>query len=132
MASRAPTFRAHGTRPDPTDQFGPRLISRDDLAAAPMHYLSQPHSGRTPRQVRRTRIPCRPALGLCFLARRVRRSLVIGILAGPALRPATEGSAGNWRETRASDLRFTGDEVACYLNDLDGLDLAAADMSRQP
>jgi ATP/maltotriose-dependent transcriptional regulator MalT len=32
-------------------------------------------------------------------------------------------------EVRAADLRFTLDEVAAYLNDLTGLDLAASDIA---
>ena len=33
---------------------------------------------------------------------------------------------------RTTDLRVTSDEVACYLSDLIGFDLTAADMSPQP
>lgn len=36
------------------------------------------------------------------------------------------------RSNLATDFRFTGVEVAWYLNDLNGFDLTVADMSRQP
>jgi LuxR family maltose regulon positive regulatory protein len=55
--------------------------------------------------------------------------LVISTRADPALPLARLRARGELVEVRAADLRFTLDEVAAYLNDVIGLDLAAADVA---
>ncbi len=55
--------------------------------------------------------------------------LVISTRADPALPLARLRARGELVEVRAADLRFTLDEVAAYLNDVIGLDLAAADIA---
>ncbi len=55
--------------------------------------------------------------------------LVISTRADPALPLARLRARGELVEVRAADLRFTLDEVAAYLNDVMGLDLAAADIA---
>ena len=55
--------------------------------------------------------------------------LVISTRADPALPLSRLRARGELVEIRAADLRFTGDEVASYLNDLNGFDLAAADIA---
>ena len=55
--------------------------------------------------------------------------LVISTRADPALPLARLRARGELVELRAADLRFTLDEVAAYLNDVVGLDLAAEDVA---
>jgi LuxR family maltose regulon positive regulatory protein len=55
--------------------------------------------------------------------------LVISSRADPALPLARLRARGELVEVRAADLRFTPDEVASYLNDVIGLDLAAQDIA---
>ncbi len=55
--------------------------------------------------------------------------LVISTRADPALPLARLRARGELVEVRAADLRFTLDEVAAYLNDVIGLDLAANDIA---
>ncbi|HEY5848815.1 MAG TPA: LuxR C-terminal-related transcriptional regulator [Microlunatus sp.] len=55
--------------------------------------------------------------------------LVISSRADPALPLARLRARGELVEVRAADLRFTPDEVAAYLNDVIGLDLAARDIA---
>lgn len=55
--------------------------------------------------------------------------LVIGTRADPALPLSRLRARGDLVEIRASDLRFTGDEVTSYLNDLNGFDLTLADIA---
>ena len=55
--------------------------------------------------------------------------LVISTRADPALPLSRVRARGELVEIRAADLRFTGDEVATYLNELNGLGLAAADLT---
>ena len=55
--------------------------------------------------------------------------LVISTRADPALPLSRVRARGELVEIRAADLRFTGDEVATYLNELNGLGLAAADLA---
>jgi LuxR family maltose regulon positive regulatory protein len=55
--------------------------------------------------------------------------LVISSRADPALPLARLRARGELVEVRAADLRFTPDEAAAYLNDVTGLDLAAADIA---
>ena len=55
--------------------------------------------------------------------------LVISTRADPALPLARLRARGELVEVRAADLRFTGDEAAAYLNDLNGLDLAPSDVA---
>ncbi len=55
--------------------------------------------------------------------------LVIGTRADPALPLSRLRARGELVEIRASDLRFTRDEVSGYLNDLSGLDLTDADLA---
>ena len=54
---------------------------------------------------------------------------MISTRADPALPLARLRARGELVEVRAADLRFTLDEVAAYLNDVVGLDLAAADVA---
>ena len=54
--------------------------------------------------------------------------LVIATRADPPLPLASMRAAGELREVRASDLRFTADEAAEYLNDAMGLSLTAEDI----
>jgi LuxR family maltose regulon positive regulatory protein len=55
--------------------------------------------------------------------------LVISTRADPALPLSRVRARGDLVEIRAADLRFTGDEVATYLNELNGLGLATADLT---
>jgi LuxR family transcriptional regulator, maltose regulon positive regulatory protein len=55
--------------------------------------------------------------------------LVVSTRADPALPLARLRAHGELVEVRAADLRFTLDEVAAYLNDVTGLDLAASDVA---
>jgi LuxR family maltose regulon positive regulatory protein len=55
--------------------------------------------------------------------------LVISSRADPALPLARLRARGELVEVRSADLRFTPDEVAAYLNDVSGLDLAARDIA---
>ncbi len=55
--------------------------------------------------------------------------LVISTRADPALPLARLRARGELVEVRAADLRFTLEEVAAYLNEVIGLDLAAADIA---
>ncbi len=55
--------------------------------------------------------------------------LVIGTRADPALPLSRLRARGELVEIRAADLRFTGEEVSNYLNDLNGLDLTTADLA---
>ncbi|HEV2885745.1 MAG TPA: LuxR C-terminal-related transcriptional regulator [Jatrophihabitans sp.] len=55
--------------------------------------------------------------------------LVLSTRADPALPLARLRARGELVEIRAADLRFTLDEVAAYLNEVTGLDLAAADIA---
>ena len=55
--------------------------------------------------------------------------LVISSRADPLLPLARLRARGELVEVRAADLRFTPDEVAAYLNDVIGLDLAADDIA---
>lgn len=55
--------------------------------------------------------------------------LVIGTRADPALPLSRLRAGGELVEIRATDLRFTRDEVASYLNDLHGFDLTTADLA---
>lgn len=71
------------------------------------------------------------AAGMTFLVDHLppQLRLVIGTRADPALPLSRLRARGELVEIRASDLRFTGEEVAGYLNDLNGLDLTAADLA---
>jgi LuxR family maltose regulon positive regulatory protein len=55
--------------------------------------------------------------------------VVIGTRADPALPLARLRANAELVEVRATDLRFSRDEVAAYLNEVVGLDLAAADVA---
>jgi LuxR family transcriptional regulator, maltose regulon positive regulatory protein len=55
--------------------------------------------------------------------------LVVSTREDPALPLARLRARGELVEVRAADLRFTPDEVAAYLNDVAGLDLAAGDIA---
>ncbi|HEU4899412.1 MAG TPA: tetratricopeptide repeat protein [Actinomycetota bacterium] len=55
--------------------------------------------------------------------------LVVSTREDPALPLARLRAGGELVEIRAADLRFTLDEVAAYLNDVTGLDLAAGDIA---
>jgi LuxR family transcriptional regulator, maltose regulon positive regulatory protein len=55
--------------------------------------------------------------------------LVVSTREDPALPLARLRARGELVEIRAADLRFTLDEVAAYLNDVTGLDLAAGDIA---
>jgi LuxR family transcriptional regulator, maltose regulon positive regulatory protein len=55
--------------------------------------------------------------------------LVVSTREDPALPLARLRARGELVEVRAADLRFTLDEVAAYLNDVTGLDLAASDIA---
>jgi LuxR family maltose regulon positive regulatory protein len=55
--------------------------------------------------------------------------LVIASRADPALPLARLRARGELVEIRAADLRFTVDEAACYLNEVMGLELTAADVA---
>jgi LuxR family maltose regulon positive regulatory protein len=70
------------------------------------------------------------AAGMNFLVEHLppQLRLVIGTRADPALPLSRLRARGELVEIRASDLRFTGAEVAVYLNDLHGFDLTSADI----
>jgi LuxR family transcriptional regulator, maltose regulon positive regulatory protein len=55
--------------------------------------------------------------------------LVISTRADPLLPLARIRARGELLEIRAADLRFTPDEAAAYLNDVEGLDLASTDIA---
>jgi LuxR family maltose regulon positive regulatory protein len=71
------------------------------------------------------------AAGMTFLIDHLppQLRLFIGTRADPALPLSRLRVRGELVEIRATDLRFTGDEVASYLNDLNGLDLTTADVA---
>src|SRR6478735_8639777 len=70
------------------------------------------------------------AAGMTFLVDHLppQLRLVISARADPALPLSRMRARGELVEIRAADLRFTSDEVASYLNDLNGFDLAAIDI----
>jgi LuxR family transcriptional regulator, maltose regulon positive regulatory protein len=69
--------------------------------------------------------------GMAFLLDHLppRTHLVVSTRADPALPLARLRARGELLEVRAADLRFTGTEVAAYLNDAAGLELAADDIA---
>jgi len=69
--------------------------------------------------------------GVAFLLERLppRTHLVIATRADPALPLARLRGRGELVEIRATDLRFTPDEAATYLNDVMGLELTARDIA---
>jgi len=69
--------------------------------------------------------------GIAFLLDHLppRMRLVIASRSDPPLPLARLRSHGNLTEVRATDLRFTADEVATFLNDAMGLDLSATDVA---
>ncbi len=71
------------------------------------------------------------ATGMAFLVDHLppQLRLAIGTRADPALPLSRLRVGGELVEIRASDLRFTGGEVAGYLNDLHDLDLPPADIA---
>ncbi len=71
------------------------------------------------------------AAGMTFLVDHLppQLRLVIGTRADPALPLSRLRARAELVEIRAADLRFTGEEVASYLNDLNGFDLTAADIA---
>ncbi len=71
------------------------------------------------------------AAGMTFLLDHLppQLHLVIGTRADPALPISRLRARGELVEIRAADLRFTGEEVSSYLNDLNNLDLATADLA---
>ncbi|HYN30621.1 MAG TPA: LuxR C-terminal-related transcriptional regulator [Dermatophilaceae bacterium] len=71
------------------------------------------------------------AAGMTFLVDHLppQLRLVIGTRADPALPLSRLRAGGALVEVRATDLRFTGEEVSSYLNDLNGLDLTSADLT---
>lgn len=71
------------------------------------------------------------AAGMTFLIdhRPPQLRLVISTRADPALPLSRLRARGELLEIRAADLRFTGDEVAAYLNDLHGFGLTATDIA---
>ena len=71
------------------------------------------------------------ANGMAFLVEHLppQLRLVISTRADPALPLSRLRARGDLVEIRAADLRFSGDEVAGYLNGINGLDLAAADLA---
>ena len=71
------------------------------------------------------------AAGMAFLLDHLppQLRLVIGTRADPALPLSRLRARGELVEIRASDLRFTPEEVSSYLNELNGLELTAADLA---
>ncbi|MFC7493631.1 MULTISPECIES: LuxR C-terminal-related transcriptional regulator [unclassified Nocardioides] len=71
------------------------------------------------------------ATGMTFLVEHLppQLRLVISTRADPGLPLPRLRARGELVEVRAADLRFTGDEVATYLNDLNGFDLATSDLA---
>ncbi len=71
------------------------------------------------------------AAGMTFLVEHLppQLRLVVGSRADPALPLSRLRARGELVEIRAADLRFTADEVGGYLNEVHGLDLAAADVA---
>ena len=71
------------------------------------------------------------AAGMTFLVDHLplQLRLVISTRADPALPLSRARARGDLVEIRAADLRFTGDEVATYLNGLNGLGLATTDLT---
>ncbi len=71
------------------------------------------------------------AAGMAFLVDHLppQLRLVIGTRADPALPLSRLRARGELVEIRASDLRFTPEEVSSYLNELNGLDLTTADLA---
>jgi LuxR family transcriptional regulator, maltose regulon positive regulatory protein len=69
--------------------------------------------------------------GMTFLLEHLppQAHLVISTREDPALPLARLRASGELVEVRAADLRFTLEEVAAYLNDVIGLDLAAGDIA---
>jgi LuxR family maltose regulon positive regulatory protein len=69
--------------------------------------------------------------GMTFLLEHLppRVHLVVSAREDPALPLARLRARGELVELRATDLRFTLDEVAAYLNDVPGLELAAGDIA---
>jgi LuxR family transcriptional regulator, maltose regulon positive regulatory protein len=69
--------------------------------------------------------------GMTFLLEHLppRAHLVVSTREDPALPLARLRAGGELVEVRAADLRFTLEEVAAYLNDVVGLDLAAGDIA---
>ena len=69
--------------------------------------------------------------GMTFLLEHLppRVHLVVSTREDPALPLARLRAGGELVEVRAADLRFTLEEVAAYLNDVVGLDLAAGDLA---
>jgi LuxR family maltose regulon positive regulatory protein len=69
--------------------------------------------------------------GMAFLLEHLPHQvhLVVTTRADPALPLARLRARGELVEIRAADLRFTSDEVAAYLNEVMGLDLAALDVA---
>ncbi|GAA1953768.1 LuxR C-terminal-related transcriptional regulator [Nocardioides panacihumi] len=71
------------------------------------------------------------ATGMTFLVDHMppQLRLVISTRADPALPLSRLRARGELLEVRASDLRFSGDEVASYLNELHGFGLTAAEVA---
>jgi ATP/maltotriose-dependent transcriptional regulator MalT len=71
------------------------------------------------------------AAGMTFLVDHLppQLRLVISTRADPALPLSRLRARGELVEIRATDLRFSGEEVASYLNDLNGFDLTEADLA---
>src|SRR6185295_7855476 len=71
------------------------------------------------------------AAGMTFLVDHMppQLRLVISTRADPVLPLSRLRARGELVEVRASDLRFSGDEVAAYLNDLHGFGLTATDIA---
>ncbi|MEO5851171.1 MAG: LuxR C-terminal-related transcriptional regulator [Nocardioides sp.] len=71
------------------------------------------------------------AAGMRFLVDHLppQLQLVIGTRADPALPLSRLRARGELVEIRATDLRFTREEVSSYLNDLNGFDLTTADLA---
>ena len=71
------------------------------------------------------------ATGMTFLVDHLppQLRLVIGTRADPALPLSRLRARGELVEIRAADLRFTGEEVATYLNGLNGFDLTSVDIA---
>ena len=71
------------------------------------------------------------AAGMTFLVDHLppQLRLVIGTRADPVLPLSRLRARGELLEIRAANLRFTGEEVSSYLNDLNGFDLTEADLA---
>jgi len=68
-------------------------------------------------------------VGFLLAHRPPQMHLVISTRADPALPLATLRARRDLVELRAADLRFTGEEATSYLNDVQGLDLTAAEVT---